>query len=475
MTVFSYYSNEYESDLLRAMRTLALFTPLGANGSLVLLCDDEPDDLVLEELRSSFNAIALTKRSFVRGIETVLSEIIMIHNTIDLLYVDPRTVFLHNMSISKDRSTFFLRKDNLATTKVCFLKASCGLKMNLQPTRQSSLVAKLSDQIFTRFINFNFLMRKVLVNGVELASKYQYEAARAIPGATCIIDTEGIKPTLDNSLSKTINSVDSRSYDFLSNPFVRKPLNLKLAKVVNVYRIHHVNVPRSVSFIVPAWKSAEFLEECLDSIQMQRCSKEILLGIDRCPETLAKLNEIRHKYENLKVYWFRQNCGPYVIKNTLAQIAKTGLLCFIDADDILNSNYCDVALSHIKKKSMFRCRFTNFYIDEPNKLEVSNFEAYGQILINKDDFLAINGYWGVRVGADQDFVHRFSSTGWYTDILCDAPLFKRRIHDNNLTRSETVGMGTDIRNDIIDKFKQRREDGVFKNLKLAATNYYKKV
>ena len=89
-----------------------------------------------------------------------------------------------------------------------------------------------------------------------------------------------------------------------------------------------------VSVLIPAWKTAEYIEECLDSVYKQR-PLEILVGVDGCQETLDKLLEIKYKYPNLKVFWSEENVGCYLIRNSLFRESVGNKIIFFDSDDIM--------------------------------------------------------------------------------------------------------------------------------------------
>jgi len=111
------------------------------------------------------------------------------------------------------------------------------------------------------------------------------------------------------------------------------PNSADVAKVDKVY-------PSGISVCISAWKTAEYIEECLDSVAAQTWFKdhdnyEILLGIDGCEETLAKVKEIMHKYKNLKVMMMDKNVGTYVTCNTIMKEARYEWLLRFDSDDTM--------------------------------------------------------------------------------------------------------------------------------------------
>ncbi len=106
-----------------------------------------------------------------------------------------------------------------------------------------------------------------------------------------------------------------------------------------------------LSIIIGAYKAQDFIEECLDSIQNQTAFSssraslvaersrsvdyEILIGVDGCLPTLKKLLLIKHKYDNLHIFWMNENKGVYITFNTLLAHASGSHVVFFGADDVM--------------------------------------------------------------------------------------------------------------------------------------------
>lgn len=82
-----------------------------------------------------------------------------------------------------------------------------------------------------------------------------------------------------------------------------------------------------ISAIIPAFQESAYIKQCLDSLHVD----EVLVGIDGCEDTLDTLQHIELP-ENVRVFWM-EHSGPYVVRNTLAEIASGDALLFFDADD----------------------------------------------------------------------------------------------------------------------------------------------
>jgi Glycosyltransferases involved in cell wall biogenesis len=110
-----------------------------------------------------------------------------------------------------------------------------------------------------------------------------------------------------------------------------------------------------ISILVTAYKSANYIERCLDSIFNQTWFKtndnwEVLLGIDGCFSTLEKIMDIKHKYPKLKYYMMINNRGTYVTSNTLLDLTNPEYshnLRF-DSDDIMCPEMVEKLMIHSK-------------------------------------------------------------------------------------------------------------------------------
>lgn len=201
---------------------------------------------------------------------------------------------------------------------------------------------------------------------------------------------------------------------------------------VNLYN-DNIDIKR-ISFCIPAYKSQEYIEDCLDSIEKQLCEKEILVGVDHCVNTLNKVKQIGLKYKNLRVFWFPKNVGTSIVKNTLSKYAKYEIVSFFDSDDIMNNDYSKYVIENINDNNIIRFRYEDF---DANKTIKRNYCANGVMSIYKDNFLKLNGFWEYRITEDYDFIERWKKIG--NDNQLNIIGFKRRLHDNNISFDENNG------------------------------------
>ena len=223
--------------------------------------------------------------------------------------------------------------------------------------------------------------------------------------------------------------------------------------------VYEMKERHKISFIIPAYKSENYIQECLDSIlKVEGLDEyEILLGIDNCLDTFNKVQEIKSSYKNLKIYWFPKNVGPYVVKNTLVKQSKFNTICFFDSDDIMLSDYLH-NFTYFIKNTFVNVRCANFVHPDKSKI-IMTYNPAGIIIVNKKDFIAVNGYADWRCGADSDLIRRLEMKG-LKRIDAKKTTMLRRIHENNITNNELYG------NDSIYRKERYQESLSRKKFKL---------
>jgi glycosyltransferase involved in cell wall biosynthesis len=187
-----------------------------------------------------------------------------------------------------------------------------------------------------------------------------------------------------------------------------------------------------ISILITAYKSQDFIEDCLDSIMNQTIISdieyEIIIGIDNCEETLNKLNEIRHKYRNLKILMMCSNKGTYVTRNSIAYESIYDNLLFFDSDDIMMPNMLEILLKN--NSEIIRYKYLIFK-ENKSKTNTVNHHAYGTFFITKKSFLEAGGYLDNRFSCDMEFCKR--TMRFIKHKLINKPLFYYRMTENNLT------------------------------------------
>ena len=258
------------------------------------------------------------------------------------------------------------------------------------------------------------------------------------------------------------NSIVLIEYDIINSKF--KDISTPLVKCNNFYL-----VPNLTTFIIAAYKAENFILETLKSINdlsNPYHKIEILLGIDACFYTSMKL--LRSKLsDNIKIYFFEENIGPYVIFNTLAEKSKGSNLIFFGADDLAMPNLLEEFNKYIINYDMVRFSCYSFQ-DGIDYTKEENLTLYPVVVggckgIKKDIFLKLNGYLKWRVSADDEFGRRLISNEIPYIDLQDNPTFLYRQHSNNISYNPSTNQQSILRNIYRGLLTDRINNNTFPN------------
>ena len=217
----------------------------------------------------------------------------------------------------------------------------------------------------------------------------------------------------------------------------------------------------SLSIIIPTFDSVDFFDELFESIKNNNYDKEfeVLIGIDNCEKTLEYVQN-QNFPKNYFFYYFIENGGPYIIKNTLSELAKFDKIFFFDSDDIMLENLINVIDTSLEKYDCVKPKFVNFKDDKGQRKFSKDGALYGEGVfgINKDLFLSMNGFEGWKVAADSDFMGRIYKFKRKINLTSDV-LFHRRLHNNSLTRRQDTGYASQMRANFF-RISKNKKGGV---------------
>ena len=106
-----------------------------------------------------------------------------------------------------------------------------------------------------------------------------------------------------------------------------------------------------VSIITPAYNSAKFIAETIQSVQNQTYENWEMIIVDdgSSDETLAIVQAFIDEDKRIQCYKLEQNSGPAVARNFAIEKAKGAFMTFIDADDIWFPNFIKNSIKTIEK------------------------------------------------------------------------------------------------------------------------------
>ena len=198
-----------------------------------------------------------------------------------------------------------------------------------------------------------------------------------------------------------------------------------------------------ISIIVPAYNVEKYIKACLDSIIIQTYSnfEVIVINDGSTDQTKKMLNE----YEsNPKIRIFSQkNGGLSAARNQGLKLANGELVCFIDSDDSVKSDYLEKLAAPFFEDSDvditvcgYQEKFENSEIDHVLKAQkITGTQATEDLLIKQQDFNVLA--W-----------NKLYRKSLFTDYNIEYPV--GQIHEDNLTtyklfsHSQTVVYISDV-------------------------------
>lgn len=216
-----------------------------------------------------------------------------------------------------------------------------------------------------------------------------------------------------------------------------------------------------LSIIIPTFNNVGFIKDCLSSVikSVKSLDCEILVGIDNCEKTLEFIK--KEVFDSrIRFYYFSQNVGPYIVKNTLVKNSNSETILFFDSDDVMCENMVEEILKMQSFNDFVRPKYSNFNGVIPTNNPVNKEKLFGEgvFSIKKSLFLSMNGFEGWRTSADTDFMGRLYKNS-RKSINTPTVLFYRRLHQNSLTQSKQTGYGSKIRSNYNNLIRNKKTFG----------------
>lgn len=152
---------------------------------------------------------------------------------------------------------------------------------------------------------------------------------------------------------------------------------------------------KKLSFIIPLYNSAKWLEKCLMSVLNQdipESEMEIICVNDGSPDNSSELaREIAKKHPSIIII-DQPNQGPSGARNTGMKVATGKYLCFVDPDDFVEPNVYGKLVRQMEDEQLDMLRFNYQIVDENYQhVEKRPFEKvfdYTPKLMSGAEFLA---------------------------------------------------------------------------------------
>lgn len=146
-----------------------------------------------------------------------------------------------------------------------------------------------------------------------------------------------------------------------------------------------MNMPK-ISIIVPVYNSEKYLKDCLDSCISQTLSDIEIICVDDCStdNSLEILEEYKTKDSRVKVFYHETNKKQGAARNTGIKNAAGEYIWFIDSDDFIDKNACQLLYDTIKKHNVDLLSFCGIsFSDADNGSQLFNGAFFQGLQFNK--------------------------------------------------------------------------------------------
>ncbi|MGI6394060.1 MAG: glycosyltransferase family 2 protein [bacterium] len=146
-----------------------------------------------------------------------------------------------------------------------------------------------------------------------------------------------------------------------------------------------MSVPK-ISIIIPVYNSEKDLKDCLNSCISQTLSDIEIICVDDCStdNSLGILEEYKTKDSRVKVFHHETNKKQGAARNTGIKNAAGEYIWFIDSDDFIDKNACQLLYDTIKKHNVDLLSFCGIsFSDADNGSQLFNGAFFQGLQFNK--------------------------------------------------------------------------------------------
>lgn len=123
-----------------------------------------------------------------------------------------------------------------------------------------------------------------------------------------------------------------------------------------------------ISVIIPCYKAAGFIENCLASLEGQSYRDFDVIMVDDCsPDDTAAVVEEYKKTSALEIIYLKneKNSGPAISRNNAIAASNAEYVCFCDSDDWYEANYLErmMAAAETNAADMVICGYKVVFAD----------------------------------------------------------------------------------------------------------------
>lgn len=138
-----------------------------------------------------------------------------------------------------------------------------------------------------------------------------------------------------------------------------------------------------VSIIIPVYNTGEYLIKCLDSCMNQTLKDLEVIVIDDASTddyTIDIMNKYKKRYDNtVRLKRLEKNRGQGIARNVGISLAHGKYLYFLDSDDFLETNACNVMYDMAQRTKADIVFCDSYFGSQDKRSFYSNFYFYGEI------------------------------------------------------------------------------------------------
>ncbi len=141
-----------------------------------------------------------------------------------------------------------------------------------------------------------------------------------------------------------------------------------------------------ISIIIPVYNTEKFLKECLDSCTNQTVKDIEIICVDDCSadNSYKILEEYQQKDSRIRIFKQEKNKKQGAARNRGLGIATGEYIWFVDSDDYIDTNACQILYDSIRDFNVDILCFSAIQFTETEKHQIFSYPQYFQgVQINK--------------------------------------------------------------------------------------------
>ncbi len=196
-----------------------------------------------------------------------------------------------------------------------------------------------------------------------------------------------------------------------------------------------------VSLIITTYNYAAYVERAIRSALEQSISEEELeiIVVNDC--STDHTAEILKNYETeVRVFNLEENTGLSGARNFGIKKAKGQFIVFLDADDYIHRDLIQVEKLFLQENSSLDAVSCDYYLVDERGRHIKHVNAEEEPIacgvMFRKDFLYHIGLYDADFRAREEEDLRIRWTNSYNIYNLIVPLYRYRMHDNNLTKNK---------------------------------------